>query len=144
MPSKNNISIPSWQQLSGVVTGSNGASSSLRNIPDVSSESNASQYVCANGTCRTQGGGTSYAAPLWASLMAMVNEQALNNGGSLMGFFNSTLYGIGTGSSFGSDFHDITSGNNGKYSAVVGYDLVTGWGSPNGANLINVLAPTRK
>ncbi|MGA2100494.1 MAG: S53 family peptidase [Candidatus Sulfotelmatobacter sp.] len=144
MPSKNNISIPSWQQLSGVVTGANGASSSLRNIPDVSSESNASQYVCANGTCRTQGGGTSYAAPLWASLMAMVNEQALNNGGSLMGFFNSTLYGIGTGSSFGSDFHDITSGNNGKYSAVVGYDLVTGWGSPNGANLINVLAPTRK
>jgi hypothetical protein len=76
--------------------------------------------------------------------MAMVNEQALNNGGSLMGFFNSTLYGIGTGSSFGSDFHDITSGNNGKYSAVVGYDLVTGWGSPNGTNLINVLAPTRK
>ncbi len=144
MPSKNNISIPSWQQLSGVVTGANGASSSLRNIPDVSSESNASQYVCANGTCRTQGGGTSYAAPLWASLMAMVNEQALNNGGSLMGFFNSTLYGIGTGSSFGSDFHDITSGNNGKYSAVVGYDLVTGWGSPNGTNLINVLAPTRK
>ena len=144
MASKNNISIPSWQQWAGVVTGSNGASSSLRNIPDVSSESNASQYVCANGSCRTQGGGTSYAAPLWASLMAMVNEQALNNGGSLMGFFNSTLYGIGTGSGFGSDFHDITSGNNGKYYAVSGYDLVTGWGSPNAVNLINALTPTHK
>jgi hypothetical protein len=75
--------------------------------------------------------------------MAMVNEQSLNNGGSLMGFFNSTLYGIGTGSGFGSDFHDITSGNNGRYSAVSGFDLVTGWGSPNAANLISALTPRK-
>ena len=37
------------------------------------------------------------------------------------------------------DFHDITSGTSGSYSAVTGYDLVTGWGSPNGQGLINAL-----
>jgi subtilase family serine protease len=141
MVSKNNVPIPSYQQLAGVVTSSNGASNTLRNIPDVSSESAAAQYVCANGSCRTQGGGTSYAAPLWASLIAMANEQSLNDGGTYVGFLNPTLYGIATGSGFGSDFHDITSGNNGKYAAVSGYDLVTGWGSPSGVNLINALVP---
>ncbi len=44
-------------------------------------------------------------------------------------------------SSYGTDFHDITSGTSGSYSAVTGYDLVTGWGSPNGTGLINALAP---
>ena len=41
-------------------------------------------------------------------------------------------------SSYDTDFHDITSGSNG-YSAVTGYDLATGWGSMNGADLINAL-----
>ncbi len=140
-PSKNNVPIPSYQQLGGVITGSNHASSKLRNIPDISSESAAAQYVCANGTCRNFGGGTSYAAPLWASLIAMANQQAANRGDARVGFLNPTLYGIATGSGFSSDFHDSTSGSNGAYSAVRGYDLVTGWGSPIGANLINALAP---
>jgi subtilase family serine protease len=144
MPSPNGVPIPSWQQLAGVITSSNHGSTTLRNIPDVASESNPSQYVCASGICRNQGGGTSYAAPLWASLIAMVNEQAAANGEATIGFFNSVLYAIGTGSSFDSDFHDITSGSNGKYSAVVGYDLVTGWGSPKGVDLINALAPALK
>lgn len=141
MPSKNNVPIPSYQQLAGVVTSSNGASSTLRNIPDVSSESAAAQYVCAIGTCRNQGGGTSYAAPLWASLIAMANQQAANRGDANVGYLNPTLYDITTGSRFSSDFHDATSGSNGAYSAVKGYDLVTGWGSPIGASLINDLAP---
>ena len=45
------------------------------------------------------------------------------------------------GSSYAADFHDITSGSNGTYSTEKGYDLVTGWGSPNGVALINRLAP---
>jgi hypothetical protein len=36
---------------------------------------------------------------------------------------------------------NITSGSNGTYSTIKGYDLVTGWGSPNGAALMNALAP---
>ena len=55
-----------------------------------------------------------------------------------MGFINPTIYPIGLSSSYDTDFHDITSGSNG-FSAVTGYDLATGWGSPNGAALINAL-----
>jgi subtilase family serine protease len=143
MPSPNDVPIPSYQQVVGVITSTNDASSTLRNIPDVSSESYNNQYVCYNQTCAEQGGGTSYAAPLWASLMALVNEQSLANGGAYMGFFNPTLYNIGVSSSFTTDFHDIIKGNNGAYNAVAGYDLVTGWGSPNGVNLINALVPRK-
>ncbi len=142
-PSPNKVPIPSYQLIPGVITASNGASSTLRNIPDVSSESNASQYNCSNGRCADHGGGTSYAAPLWAGLIAMINEQAASNGEASVGFFNPALYDIGVGSTFTTDFHDITSGSNGGYTAVVGYDLVTGWGSPKGVNLINALAPLK-
>jgi subtilase family serine protease len=141
MVSKNNIPIPSYQQFSGVITSANHGSRKLRNIPDISSESAPQQYVCAVGTCHTQGGGTSYAAPLWASLIAMANQQAASRGDARVGFLNPTLYGIATGSRFASDFHDVTTGSNGAYTAVRGFDLVTGWGSPIGANLINDLAP---
>src|SRR4029077_4033596 len=90
-------------------------------------------------------GGTSFAAPRWAGFLALINQQAVANGSSTLGFINPAVYAIGKGTSYTSDFHDITSGNNnngkGKsYNAVVGYDLVTGWGSPNGVNLINALA----
>jgi subtilase family serine protease len=140
MPSPNGVPIPSYQQLAGVITASNDGSTTLRNIPDVASESYPVQYVCYQEICAVHGGGTSYAAPLWASLTAMVNEQSAANGGSPVGFLNPALYAIGTGSSFHSDFHDIISGSNGAYSAVAGYDLVTGWGSPQGVNLIEALA----
>jgi len=142
MPSKNGIPIPSYQQLAGVINSSNGGSNTLRNIPDVAAAS-VKLYVCANGTCKTTGGGTSFAAPQWAGIVAMVNQQRVANGESHIGFLNPTLYSIGTGSNFDTDFHDIVSGNNGAYSAVVGYDLVTGWGSPKAANLINALASTK-
>jgi hypothetical protein len=72
----------------------------------------------------------------------MMNQQALANGRSTVGFLNPALYDIGTGTSYDSDFHDITNGSNGKYSAVTGYDLVTGWGSPKGPDLINALTGT--
>jgi xanthomonalisin len=74
----------------------------------------------------------------------MINEQSAANGGKPVGFLNPALYAIGTGSSFDSDFHDIISGSNGGYSAVAGYDLVTGWGSPQGVNLIKTLAPANE
>jgi hypothetical protein len=73
--------------------------------------------------------------------VALANQQAAANGDSAVGFLNPTIYQIGLSSSYDADFHDITSGNNG-FPATTGYDLDTGWGSPNGANLINALAPT--
>ncbi|MGA8442256.1 MAG: S53 family peptidase [Candidatus Sulfotelmatobacter sp.] len=143
-PSKNKVPIPSYQQLAGVITKLNQGSKTLRNYPDVAAEANANQYSCYDGMCSGGNGGTSYAAPQWAGLIAMANERRVGNGESTLGFLNPALYSMGVGSSFDSDFHDMLSGSNGKYTAVKGYDLVTGWGSPTGADLINALTRAAK
>ena len=139
MPSKNKVPIPDYQLLPGVITALNQGSTTLRDIPDVAAEANTDQYSCFDGFCGGGNGGTSYAAPQWAGFIAMANQRAVAHGGSTLGFLNPALYAIGLGSSYGIDFHDITSGNNGKYSDVAGFDLVTGWGSPHGAALIKAL-----
>jgi subtilase family serine protease len=143
-PSKNKIPIPAYQQLPGVINSSNHGSTTLRNYPDVAAEANTNQYSCFDGGCFGGNGGTSYAAPQWAGYTAMANQQSLAHGGSTLGFLNPALYAIGVGTSYDSDFHDILSGSNGGYSAVLGYDLVTGWGSPNGPNLIDALVGDAK
>jgi len=138
-PSKNKIPIPSYQKLKGVITSLNHASTTLRNYPDVAAEANTNQYSCFDGGCSGGNGGTSYAAPQWAGIIAMANQQSIAGGGSTLGFLNPFIYRIGIGSGFDNDFHDVVSGSNGKYTAVTGYDLVTGWGSPNAPNLIDSL-----
>ncbi len=143
-PSKNGIPIPPYQQLPGVINSSNHGSTTLRNYPDVAAEANTNQYSCYDGGCFGGNGGTSYAAPQWAGYTAMANQQAVASGGSALGFLNPALYALGVGSSYDSDFHDIVSGSNGGYKAVIGYDLVTGWGSPNGPNLIDALVASAK
>jgi subtilase family serine protease len=139
MPSKNKIPIPSYQKLAGVITALNDGSKTLRNIPDVAAEANTNQYSCYDGGCSGGNGGTSYAAPQWAGFIALANQQATTAGKAPLGFLNPALYAIGVGTNYDSDFHDITKGNNGQYSAVTGYDLVTGWGSPTGPDLIMAL-----
>ncbi|MGP8270485.1 MAG: protease pro-enzyme activation domain-containing protein [Terracidiphilus sp.] len=141
--SPDNIPIPDWQQLSGVINSSNQGSSTLRNGPDVSANANFTFYTCADQTaCQAnQYGGTSFAAPMWAGYVALVNQQLANIGHPPVGFLNPIIYAQNVTSVYNTDFHDITSGTSGSYSAVVGYDLVTGWGSPNGAAMINALAP---
>jgi kumamolisin len=142
--SPDKIAIPSWQQLSGVINSSNKGSTTYRNGPDVSANANFTYYVCADQTTCTANeyGGTSFATPLWAGYIALANQQAVASGYSTLGFINPALYSIGVSSSYDTDFHDITSGKSGSYSAVTGYDLVTGWGSMNGASLINALVGT--
>jgi subtilase family serine protease len=142
-PSDNGFAIPSWQV--GVANSSNDASTTIRNVPDVAAEGNFDNYLCDQGLCQGGYGGTSFAAPRWAGFLALINQQAVANGGSPLGFINPAIYSIGMGSGYDSDFHDITSGNNNNgfgqsYNAVVGYDMVTGWGSPNGQALINAMA----
>jgi subtilase family serine protease len=141
--SPDGIAIPSWQQLPGVINSSNQGSTTLRNGPDVSANANFTFYVCADQTTCTANeyGGTSFAAPMWAGYLALVNQQLVANGEPAIGFLNPTLYAQSLTSSYYADFHDIISGTSGSYSAVMGYDLVTGWGTPNGAGLINTLAP---
>lgn len=145
--STNGFATPSYQQLPDVINSSNQGSTTLRNVPDVAAEADCDNYWCANGSCQGGIGGTSLSTPRWAGFLALVNEQAANHNEPSAGFLNPTIYAIGTGSNYDSDFHDITSGSNNNglgqtYDAVVGYDLVTGWGSPNGQNLINALTPT--
>lgn len=139
--SPDGIPIPSWQQLPGVINSSNRGSTSLRNGPDVSANANFTFYVCADqsGCTANNYGGTSFAAPMWAGFIALVNQQLAANGKSTIGFLNPTIYAQNVTSSYAADFHDITSGTSGSFSAVTGYDLVTGWGSPN-SGLISALA----
>src|SRR5277367_6360413 len=140
--SPDKIAIPSWQKLSGVINSSNKGSTTYRNGPDVAANANFTFYVCADQTTCTANeyGGTSFAAPMWAGYIALVNQQLVANGDSTIGFINPTIYSENVTSTYSTDFHDVTSGKSGSYSAVTGYDLVTGWGSPNGMGLINLLA----
>jgi subtilase family serine protease len=138
-PSKNGIPIPSYQKLPGVINSLNNGSKTLRNYPDVAAESNTNQWSCYDGSCGGGNGGTSFAAPQWAGLEAMANQRRVSQGKPTLGFLNPTLYHIGIGSHYTADSHDITSGNNGGYNAVKGYDLVTGWGSPIGARINSLL-----
>ena len=57
-------------------------------------------------------GGTSCAAPLWAGLAALVNQQAAADGKPAVGFINPAVNAIGTGANYTMAFHDITTGNN--------------------------------
>ncbi len=130
----------------GLNTSSNYVSPTYRNVPDVSMVgADCFVYDCLG---KDDDGGTSASAPLWAGFTALVNQQAANMGLGSIGFANQDLYTIGKGPDYNNDFHDIDTGNNGsvtQFPAVSGFDLATGWGSPNGQNLINDLvglAPT--
>jgi kumamolisin len=133
--SPDSIKIPSWQGLSGVITSTNKGSTTLRNGPDVSANANFTFYTCADqSACMANAyGGTSFAAPMWAGFIALVNQQLASSGESTIGFLNPIIYPENVTSSYATDFHDITSGTSGSYSATTGYDLVTGWGSPKAA-----------
>jgi len=91
-------------------------------------------------------GGTSAGTPQWAGIFALANTaRALNSKGPI-GFANPGLYAIAQGANYSLDFHDITVGNNTLVGSIVGftaftgYDLATGWGTPNVANLVADLA----
>jgi uncharacterized repeat protein (TIGR01451 family) len=135
--------IPSWQQ--GISMVANHGSTTMRNLPDVALTADNVWVMYNNGTSGAVGG-TSCAAPLWAGLTALINQQALANGKPVMGFINPAIYSIGKGAGYGAAFHDITTGNNtsstspNNYYAVTGLDVCTGWGTPIGSGLINALA----
>ena len=133
--SPNNIPIPSWQKKAAA--GCASCSQTLRNGPDVAANSNFTFYVCADQTTCTSNvyGGTSFAAPMWAGWLALANQAQAAAGKKPLGFINPQLYILGLSSKYGADMHDITLGSNG-YSATVGYDLATGFGSPKAGGLI--------
>jgi len=136
--------LPSYQ--SGVA----GAYSQIyRNVPDVALNADPaaapySIYYTGDSSGWTGYGGTSCAAPLWAALTTLINQQRSASGSAPLGFANPTLYHLAASASYGRYFNDVTSGGNGApgglYQAGTGYDNATGWGSFNADALINAIA----
>jgi kumamolisin len=128
--------LPSYQQSAGVPT-QPATKYAGRGVPDVAGNADpvTGYQVRVDGKNEVVGG-TSAVAPLWAGLVALLNEKL----GKPAGFLNPELYALGE-----KVFHDITAGNNddgglGHYSAAKGWDACTGLGSPNGTALLNALS----
>ena len=134
--------LPSWQESAGVPMSINPGGRRGRGLPDVcgNADENTGYQVRVDGV-DTIVGGTSAVAPLWAGLIALMNESL----GSNIGYWNPLLYGsIGNGGAL----RDITVGNNdttgmvGGYEATRGWDACTGFGSPDGMALSAALQGT--
>jgi kumamolisin len=124
--------VPSYQQGACVPPSANPGGRAGRGVPDVCGDADpdTGYAVRVDGEATTVGG-TSAVAPLWAGLVALLN-QAL---GHPVGFLQPFLYSAaGTAT-----FHDIVTGSNGAYSAGPGWDACTGLGSPNASALLAAL-----
>jgi kumamolisin len=123
--------LPSYQNGFNVPKAT--ASGGGRGVPDVSGDAdpNTGYNVLVDGE-NAVFGGTSAVAPLWAGLVARINQTM----GKPIGFLNPLIYVQPVEAS---GFHDITQGNNGSFQAAKGWDACTGLGSPNGAQLLTVL-----
>jgi kumamolisin len=110
------------------------ADSAGRGLPDVAGDADpATGYQVRVDGQNMVIGGTSAVAPLWAGLLALLNQKLPKP----VGFLNPLLYGSLAGKNV---CRDITSGTNGAFSAGPGWDACTGWGSPQGTNLLAALA----
>ena len=127
--------LPTWQSTAGVPKPTTSAGG--RGVPDVAGDADPSTGY----NVRVDGqnlviGGTSAVAPLWAGLIAVANAQ----NGKSAGFLQPQIYGVKAKPAF----RDITSGNNGAFSAGPGWDACTGLGSPVAGQLIAVVKPSAK
>ena len=125
------FALPSWQTgLNTVNNQGQSAALAKRGVPDVAGNADpqTGYDVRIDGT-NTVIGGTSAVAPLWAALIARINQVSGKPGG----YLNPSLYQNRQA------LRDITSGNNGDFDAAEGWDACTGLGSPNGAALAGVI-----
>ena len=136
-------SIPIWQQ--GVNMSGNQGSTSFRNVPDVACTANNVWVIYDSGLAGSFGGTSCAIALVGLAFTALINEQAANDGLPSVGFLNPAFYALGESQNYDNVFHDVKSGNNywadstTKYSAVTGFDLCTGWGTPHGQGTIDAL-----
>jgi kumamolisin len=134
-----NIDLPAWQSQANVPPSVNPGGRVGRGVPDVAGNADpATGYqIIADGQPAVVGG-TSAVAPLWAGLIARINQQL----GTPSGFLNPILYSQAANTNA---FNDITTGTNditgeiGGYSAGPGWDACTGLGSPVGVAIANTL-----
>ncbi len=118
-----------------------------RGVPDVAANADPSTAMAlefGGGELRPNSG-TSAAAPLWAGVIALADQEA----GHPLGFVNPTIYAIARGPAYHRAFHDVVTGDNSVlwstgvfagYTAGSGWDPVTGWGSPDAQYLVPLLA----
>jgi kumamolisin len=126
--------VPSYQSSATGVAAGALAGATGRGVPDVAGDASpeTGYNIIFDGQSQPVGG-TSAVAPLWAALIALLNQQR----GSNLGFINPAIYqNAETG------FNDITQGNNGAFSAGPGWDACTGLGSPNVGQLAPILPPS--
>ena len=128
------FALPAYQSGALVPPLAGGGAQTGRGVPDVAGNADpATGYEVRVDGQTVVIGGTSAVAPLWAGLIALMNQKL----GHPVGFLNPLLYGSLANKGL---FNDITSGNNGGYQARAGWDACTGWGSPRGAQLLQALA----
>jgi kumamolisin len=123
--------LPDWQKS---VQDPNGHG--FRQVPDVAAAADplTGFHIVFQGQ-DTQIGGTSAATPMWAGMLALINQDLKGKNLREVGFANPAIYWMGANETKLSapPFHDVTIGNNLAYAATPGWDFVTGWGSPDGA-----------
>jgi subtilase family serine protease len=122
-----------------------------RGVPDVAADADPGTGMAlaitggGQGTLLIGAGGTSAAAPLWAAVIALADQEADRH----LGFVNPALYQIGRSAHYHQAFQDVTTGTNNVtfstqtitgYQAAPGWDPVTGLGSPNAQVLVPLLA----
>jgi kumamolisin len=118
--------LPAWQAGIGAPASANPGGRVGRGVPDVSSNADpATGYLIRAEGKPMQVGGTSAAAPLWAGLIARLNELVEEP----LGYLNPQFQGLLEQADV---TRDVTGGNNGAYAARSGWDACTGWGSPDG------------
>lgn len=110
-------------------------SQTVRGFPDVAA--NGANYVVAVDGSLSLVYGTSASSPTFGSVITLINEQRVNAGKAAVGFINPTLYANP------SILNDITSGGNqgcgtAGFTAVAGWDPVTGLGTPNYGKMLSV------
>jgi len=127
----NAFPLPSYQNGFGVPSPS--GQTGGRGVPDVSGDAdpNTGYNILVDGESAVFGG-TSAVAPLWAALLARINQKI----GKSVGFLNPLIYAQAVEAS---GFHDVTEGNNGAFSAGEGWDPCTGLGTPDGTQLLAAL-----
>lgn len=128
--------LPTWQANANV-PGSINDQHSGRGVPDVAGDADpqTGYQVRVDGQDLVFGG-TSAVAPLWSGLIALINQQR----GKPVGYLNPVLYQNYPQLAQANALRDVTSGDNGGYSAGPGWDACTGLGTPDGARLLNALS----
>lgn len=128
--------LPTWQQSAQVPLSVNDQHAG-RGVPDVAGNADpvTGYLVYVDGQSGPVGG-TSAVAPLWAGLIALLNQKR----GKAVGYLNPFLYQNYAQLAQSKALRDVTSGNNGAYSAGPGWDACTGLGTPDGALLLQALS----